>query len=187
MGTHLNGYSVCAGYSAWLVVDASIELTPDTHQCSPELAAAGGSISRTQDGAQLWSLDFSAPASLNSASTRKLHLNSHGGFSVLVDVTYDSLAADQTLFSAGHTTSGFSIVVAFDGSTKGYQFDLAKPYNSATSLSSATVTAGRHMAAFRYQSYTNELRIDSVAADGTLTTLAQVQPPLLSTSCLVTL
>lgn len=169
-----------AGYSAWLVVDASIDLAPDASQCSPELSEAG-TVSRAQDLSSVWSLDFSASGSLDSSSTKTLHINSHGGFTVIADVTYDSVAATQTMFSAQHTTTGFSIVAAFDGGTKGYQFDIAKPYNSPTSLSSGAVAADRHVVAFRFQSYTNTMRIDTVDISGSLSNLAQVPTPLVCT------
>lgn len=170
----MHGYG--AGYSAWLVVDASIALTPNVFQCSSELAQTGGSISRTQDGSQLWSLDFSSGSfsSLDSSTGKTLHLVSHGGFSALVDITYDSVAADQTLFSVTHATTGFSIVLSIDGATKSFKFSFTKPYNSATTISSGSLSAGRHVAAFRYQGYTNEMRIDSVASDGSLTLMAKV-------------
>ena len=179
MHGHVSSYG-SAGYSAWFVVDASIDLSADDSQCSPELAQTG-TVRRAQDVLSVWSLDFSAPGSLDSSTTKTLHINSHGGFTVLADVTYDAVAADQTLFSAVHTATRFSIVASFDGSTKAYQFDISKPYNSATSLSSAAVAAGRHVVAFRFQSYTNMMKIDSVASDGTLTNLAMVPTPLLTT------
>jgi hypothetical protein len=171
-----------AGYSAWLIVDASIELAPNVHQCSPELVAVS-SISRTQDTSLLWSLDFAATvpyASLESSTSKTLHLNTHGGFTLLVDVTYDSSVADQALFSVEDPATGFRFVASFDGSTSGYRFGFAKPYQSVTTISSAAVPAGRNVVAFRYQAYTEEMVVYSVAGNGSLARLAQVNSPLLS-------
>lgn len=169
-------HRMVAGYSAWFVVDAAIVLKPSMHQCSPELAVAGKGVSRTQSG-KLWGLSFSY-GSLDSTSTKKLHLRAKGGFTVLVDASFTATKVDQTLFSVQHSKSGFSIVVSFDAATQGYQFNLAKPSSKPTSLFSAALKSDRHVAAFRYQAYTNVMTIDSVAADGTLTNLAQVRCPL---------
>jgi hypothetical protein len=171
-----------AGYSAWLIVDASIELSPNAHQCSPELLAAGN-ITRTQETPVLWSLAFASnksSASLNASISRM-----HGGFTLLVDFTYDSSAADQTLFSVGNFTMGFHITAAIHGSTQGYKFDFARSQTTATVISSAAVPAGRNAVAFRYQAFTDDMVIYSVAGNGSLDILAKVNPPLLLAICCV--
>jgi hypothetical protein len=128
----------------------------------------------------VWGLDFGqASGNMGSRSTKILALNSHAGFTVLADLDYIASGADQTLLAIRHTSSAFSLTIKADGAWGGFSFSLTTTAGKPPlELATETTDNGRHLMAFRYNSFSNSIQIFSVARNGTLSTLAAVRTDL---------
>eukprot|EP00892_Ulva_mutabilis_P005686 jgi/Ulvmu1/348/UM001_0353.1 len=166
-----------AGYSAMLVVDGEVDSSSiPTFECGTDLLGIGssGPVHVTDSGKDYIVFQEELQASLKFSESQMLHVDSHGGFAVLMSVQIETSAADQTVFSFVDDQGAYMQLLV-DIASNSYTFTVAESSGPAYSVQSpdGSAPAGvQQTIAVQFERHTYNMDIMAIDSSLVVTSIA---------------
>lgn len=159
-----------------LVLDGSVDSSVESFECSTDLLQIGSSGPTYLSDAGKDYLDFQQDQqrTLTFSGSPMLHVDSHGGFAVLVSLQIEASAGDQTVFSF-LADSGAHLQLAVDVDSSSYTFTISDDSGSSFAvhtLSDALPVGVQHMLVAQFERHNNNMDIISIESDLSMASIA---------------